>query len=226
MIVPKSTLLLVAWVFLSLASAAHAADIKARVAAIDLEKGTIALTAADQEQSYEMAKDCKVYQKSGGRKDSEYVEARGGLKAINVGDDVTATTDPVDGHEQVTRLKIESVRKKGRHPGRDISGKVAVIDAEKRTIGLSKTDKKQTYELAKDCNVYKLVGNGSQAAFHSGSRRTKRSQRGRRGRAESRQAGRSGAGDLHRDWRKKKRTQPLATFLPSEEVYELLSHVH
>jgi hypothetical protein len=165
MIVPKLTLLLVAWAFLSLASAADAAELKARVAAIDLEKGTIALTAADQEQSYELAKDCKVYQKSGGRKDSSYVEARGGLKAINVGDDVTATTDLVDGREQVTRIKIESLPRKGRHPGRDISGKVAVIDPEKRAIGLSKTDKEQTYELAKDCNVFKLVGSGSQAHF-------------------------------------------------------------
>jgi archaellin len=165
MTAPKSSLVLAAWVLLLLASAADAADLKARVAAIDLEKGTIALTAADQEQSYELAKDCKVYQKSGGRKDSGYAEATGGLKAINVGDDVTATTDPVDGHEQVTRLKIESLRKKGRHPGRDISGKVAAIDLEKRTIGLSKTDKEQTYALAKDCNVYKLVGSGSQAHF-------------------------------------------------------------
>ena len=162
---PKSTFLLVAWAFLSLASVTGAADFKARVAAIDLEKSTIGLRVADQEQSYELAKDCKVYQKSGGRKDSSYVDARGGLKAINVGDDVAATTDLVDGHEQVTRIKIESLPRKGRHPGRDISGKVAAIDPEKRTIGLSKTDKEQTYELAKDCNVFKLVGSGSQAHF-------------------------------------------------------------
>jgi hypothetical protein len=161
----KSSFLLASLALLCLASTANAADFKARVAAIDLEKGTIALTAADREQSYEIAKDCKVYQKSGGRKDSDYAEARGGLKAINVGDDVMATTDLVDGHEQVTRIKIESVRKKGRHPGRDVSGKVAAVDLEKRTIGLSKTDKKQTYELAKECNVFKLVGSGSQAHF-------------------------------------------------------------
>src|SRR5260221_12056531 len=156
---------MVAWGFLSLASAANAADLKARVAAIDLEKGTMALAAADQEKNYEIAKDCKVYQKSGERKDSGYAEAREGLKAINVGYDVTATTDLVDSHEQVTRIKIESLPRKGRHPGRDISGKVAAIDLEKRTIGLSTTDKKQTYELAKDCNVYKVVGSGSQAHF-------------------------------------------------------------
>ena len=72
---PKSTFLLVAWEFLWLASAANAADFKARVAAIELEKGMIALTTADQEQSYELAKDCKVYQKSSGRKVADYVEA-------------------------------------------------------------------------------------------------------------------------------------------------------
>jgi hypothetical protein len=150
---------------LLMASAAVSADLKARVAAIDLEKGTIALSAADHEQSYELAKDCKVYQKSAGRKDSGFSEAHDGLKAITVGDEVNATTDVVNGKEEVIRIKIETLPKKGRHPGRDIAGKVAVIDREKRTIGLSMTDKKQTYELAKDCNVYKFVGSGSRAHF-------------------------------------------------------------
>jgi hypothetical protein len=161
----KLPCLLAACGILLLASAAESADLKARVAAIDLEKRTIALSAADHEQSYELAKDCKVYKKSSGRKDSGFSEARDGLKAVTVGDEVNATTDVVDGKEQVIRIKIETLPNKGRHPGRDISGKVAAVDREKRMIGLSTTDKKQTYELAKDCNVYKLVGSGSRTHF-------------------------------------------------------------
>jgi hypothetical protein len=44
-------------------------------------------------------------------------------------------------------------------------GKVAAIDVEKLTITLTIDDIQRKFNLAKDCNVFKLFGNGPRAHF-------------------------------------------------------------
>jgi hypothetical protein len=142
-----------------------AADLHGRVAALNLDKRTIGIDVEGHEHGYPLGKDCKIYRKSGGRTDTTYNEVPDGLKAITIGDEVIATTELRDGDEQVVRIKIESIPRRVRQVGRDISGKVAAINAKKGIISLSSTDKDQVYVLAKDVNVYKLSGSGSRGRF-------------------------------------------------------------
>jgi hypothetical protein len=144
---------------------AAATDLNGRVSAIDLDKRTISLKVGDDNQTFDLAERCKVYRLAGGKKGSGYNEAPDGLKAVVEGEEVTATTDFLDGKEQVVRIKIETPAKKGRHLGRDVSGKVAAIDAEKRTFALSSGDGEQKYALDRNCNVFKLVGGGARAHY-------------------------------------------------------------
>lgn len=146
-------------------ASAVATDLHGRVAALNLDKRTIGIDVEGREHGFPLAKDCKVYRKSGGRTDTTYNEVPDGLKAITIGDEVNATTELRDGDQQVVRIKIESVPRRVRQVGRDISGKVAAIDAKKGTISLSSTDKDQVYILAKDVNVYKLAGSGPRGRF-------------------------------------------------------------
>ena len=184
-----------------LAPSAAAADLQGRVAALNLPKQTIALRIADHERSFALAKSCRVYQLAGARKESGYAPVHDGLKAITVGDQVSATTDRIDDREEVIRIKIETPpKKRGRHVGHDISGRVAVFDAARRLISLSETDKDEHYELAKDCNVFQLVGKGSRGRFSCPRRPERRGGR-RRSDPESRNPGGQAASRLYRDRR-------------------------
>ncbi len=147
------------------AARADAGELHGRVAALNLEKGTIGIDVEGREQGLPLAKECKVYRKAGGRSDAVYNEAPEGLKAITIGDEVIAATELTEGQEQVVRIKIETIPRRGRHVGRDVSGKVAAIDAKKGTISLSATDKDQVYILSKDVNVYQRVGSGARGHF-------------------------------------------------------------
>src|SRR6516225_5197100 len=154
-------------ILLSLPSAAvFANDLTGRIAAIDLDKQTIALKVGDENQTLDLAKTCKVYRLAGGRKGSGYNEDPDGLKAVEVGQDVTATTDFLDGNEQVVRIRIETPPTKKHHRlGRDVSGKISAIDAEKGLIALTIGDKEQKYTLDRNCNVFMLVGGGARAHY-------------------------------------------------------------
>ncbi|HEV3417611.1 MAG TPA: hypothetical protein VG056_12380 [Pirellulales bacterium] len=147
------------------ATAAAAMDIKGRVSAVDADKRTISIKADDTDQIFDISKDAKVYRHVGSGRKAGFDEAPGGLKAIAIGDDVTATTDFIDGEEQLIRIRIESSAKKKKHVGNDVLGKVAAIDVEKLTIMLTIDDIQRKFNLAKDCNVFKLFGNGSRAHF-------------------------------------------------------------
>jgi hypothetical protein len=148
------------------ASIAAADDIKAKVTAVDLDKRTIDVTVDDKDQSFDVSPSAKVYRLTGNNvKRSGYAELPGGLKEVAADEMVTLTTDFIDGKEQVIRIKIETAAKKGRHLGRDISGKVAEVDSEKRLIVLGSGDSKQQYALDRNCNVFKLVGGGARAHY-------------------------------------------------------------
>ncbi|HEV2969277.1 MAG TPA: hypothetical protein VGY55_04745 [Pirellulales bacterium] len=147
------------------ANAAAARDIKGKVTAIDPDKRTISIKTDDAEQIFDISKDAKVYRHVGSGRKAGFDEAPGGLKAIAIGDDVTATTDFIDGEERAIRIKIESPAKKRKQLGRVVLGKVAALDVEKLTIALTIDDKQQKFDLAKDCNVFKLFGNGPRAHF-------------------------------------------------------------
>jgi hypothetical protein len=160
------TCLSVSMLIVSLAATAAAAmDIKGRVTAVDPDKRAISIKTDDTEQIFDVSKDAKVYRLLGNGRKAGFDEAPGGLKAIAIGDDVTATTDFIDGEERVIRIKIESPAKKKKRVGSDVSGNVAAIDVEKLTITLAIDDKQRKFVLAKDCNVFKLFGNGSRAHF-------------------------------------------------------------
>ena len=148
------------------ASVALADDIKSKVTAVDLDKRTINVTVDDKDQSFDVSPSAKVYRLTGNNvKRSGYAELPGGLKEVAADAMVTLTTDFIDGKEQVVRIKIETATKKGRHLGRDVSGKVAEIDVEKRLIVLGSSDSKQQYALDRNCNVFKLVGGGARAHY-------------------------------------------------------------
>jgi hypothetical protein len=149
------------------AHAASATDLAGRVAAIDLDKQTIALKVGDDSQTFDLAKKCKVYRLAGGKKGSGYNEEPDGLKAVETGQDVTATTDFLDGNEQVVRIRIETPTpaKKHHRLGRDVSGKVSAIDADKGLIALTIGDKEQKFALDRNCNVFMLVGGGTRAHY-------------------------------------------------------------
>jgi hypothetical protein len=154
-------------IFLSLpCAAAFAADLTGRVVALDLDKQTIGLKVGDDSQTLDLAKRCKVYRLAGGRKGSGYNEEPDGLNAVEVGHDVTATTDFLDGNEQIVRIRIETPpAKKHKRLGRDVSGKVSAIDAEKGLISLTIGDSEQKYALDRNCNVFKMVGGGARAHY-------------------------------------------------------------
>jgi hypothetical protein len=148
------------------ASVAVADDIKGKVTAVDLDKRTITVTVDDKDQSFDVSPSAKVYRLTGNNvKRSGYAEMPGGLKEVAADAMVTLTTDFIDGKEQVIRIKIETAAKKGRHLGRDVSGNVAAIDAEKRLIVLGSGDGKQQYALDRNCNVFKLVGGGARGHY-------------------------------------------------------------
>jgi hypothetical protein len=159
--------ILVGFIFISLqCAAALATDLTGRVAAIDLDKQTIALKVGDGSQTFDLAKKCKVYRLAGGRKGSGYNEDPDGLKAVEVGQDVTTTTDFLDGNEQVVRIRIETPPAKKHHRlGRDVSGKVSAIDGEKGLMALTIGDNEQKYALDRNCNVFMLVGGGARAHY-------------------------------------------------------------
>jgi hypothetical protein len=159
--------ILTGFLLLTLPSAiAFANDLSGRVVAIDLDKQTVGLKVGDESQTLDLAKKCKVYRLAGGRKGSGYNEDSDGLKAVQVGQEVTATTDFLDGNEQVVRIRIETPpTKKRRHIGRDVAGKVSAIDADKGLIALTVGDSEQKYTLDRNCNVFKVIGGGARAHY-------------------------------------------------------------
>jgi hypothetical protein len=147
-------------------SAVYATDLSGRITAIDLDKQTIGLKVGNDSQKFDLAKTCKVYRLAGSRKGAGYNEDPDGLKDVEVGQDVTATTDFLDGNEQVVRIRIETPPAKKHHRlGRDVSGTVSAIDAEKGMIALTVGDKEQKYALDRNCNVFTLVGGGARAHY-------------------------------------------------------------
>jgi hypothetical protein len=91
---------------------ASATDYKGKIIAFDsaTRKGTLHVD--DNDQSFELAKDCKIYRLKGRGKKAGYDEDPNGLKDVVVGAVVSLETDFVDGAEVATLLKIASLPKK------------------------------------------------------------------------------------------------------------------
>jgi Cu/Ag efflux protein CusF len=91
---------------------ASAADYTGKVTAFDTATRKVTIHVDDKDESYALAKDCKIYKLKGAGKRAQYVEDPKGLKHIIAGAAVSVSTDIVDGDEVVTILKIESPTRK------------------------------------------------------------------------------------------------------------------
>jgi len=97
-----AALLIVCW----MAAIASAVDYQGKVTAFDAATRKVTIHVDDNDQTYELTKDCKVYKFKGNAKHGGYSEDPKGLKDVVPGAMVNISTDFVDGNEVVTMLKI------------------------------------------------------------------------------------------------------------------------
>jgi Cu/Ag efflux protein CusF len=87
---------------------ASAVDYDGKITAFDADARKITIHVDDKDQSYVLAKDCKIYKlRGGGNRGGGYKEDPKGLKDVVAGAKVSISTDFVDGDEVVTLLKIK-----------------------------------------------------------------------------------------------------------------------
>jgi hypothetical protein len=97
-----------------LCAAASAADYKGKITVFDTKTQKVTVHVDDKDQSFALAKDCKIYKLHGAGKKAGYDEDPKGLKDVVVGAVVSLETDFVDGSEVVTLLKIAALPKKSK----------------------------------------------------------------------------------------------------------------
>ena len=97
-----------------LAAFASAADYKGKITAFDSKTQKVTVHVDDKDQSFGLAKDCKIYKLKGAGKKAGYDVDPKGLKDVVVGAMVSLETDFVDGNEVVTLLKIASLPRKSK----------------------------------------------------------------------------------------------------------------
>jgi len=97
-----------------LGALASAADYVGKVTAFDSTTQKVTVHVDDKDQSFGLAKDCKIYKLKGAGKKAGYDVDPKGLKDVVVGAAVSLETDFVDGSEAVTLLKIASLPKKSK----------------------------------------------------------------------------------------------------------------
>jgi hypothetical protein len=160
-------LLLSSSILFALAASAAAMDVKGTVMAVDAAKRTITLKVDDKAQSFDVAKDAKVYELYGGGKRTGYNETAHGLADVTADAVVTLSTDFIDGREQATRIKIESASAKAprkRAPSvtpptdkpatTDVKGTITALDGRKLLMTVTVDGKTQKFTAAKDCKVF------------------------------------------------------------------------
>lgn len=97
-----------------LTAIASAADYKGKVTKFDSATHKVTVHVDDKDQSFELAKDCKIYKLKGRGKKAGYDDDPKGLKDVVAGAVVSLETDFVDGNEVVTMLKIASLPRKNK----------------------------------------------------------------------------------------------------------------
>jgi hypothetical protein len=98
---------------LIVAGGLRAAEIRGKVKTTDTDKGTVTVTVDDKDTTLSVAKDAKITQLVGKKpKKAQAQDVPGGLGGLAAGKDVTLTTEPKDGKDVVTQIKVEGLTKK------------------------------------------------------------------------------------------------------------------